>query len=165
VYQEAPLVVAGIDSEPEPDVMVCSSPDRSANGTSRTRPLLVIEVADSSLEYDMQDKAALHADAGVPEYWVVQFGGGLLEVFRDARKSSYHERFALEPALGSRRRHGPISSSTSRLCFPKRNPTGPGVGLERPELGVSHPVGVPCICTYRISLPSKLRALSPVDGS
>jgi Uma2 family endonuclease len=46
----------------------------------------------------MQDKAALYADAGVPEYWVVNLAGGLLEVFRDARESSYHERFALEPS-------------------------------------------------------------------
>ena len=71
VYQEAPLVAEGIDSEPEPDVLVCSNPDEWAYRSRRTKPLLVIEVADSSLEYDLAEKASLYAEAGVPEYWVV----------------------------------------------------------------------------------------------
>jgi Uma2 family endonuclease len=33
--------------------------------------LLVVEVADSSLEYDLAEKASVYAEAGVPEYWVV----------------------------------------------------------------------------------------------
>jgi len=57
VYQEAPLVAEGIDSEPEPDVLVCSNPDEWAYRSRRTKPLLVIEAADSSLEYDLGEKA------------------------------------------------------------------------------------------------------------
>ncbi len=66
VYHEAPHIAEAIDSEPEPDVLVCSNPDRTAYGTNRTRVLLVIEVAESSLEYDRGEKAALYAEAGVP---------------------------------------------------------------------------------------------------
>jgi len=100
VYKEDPLRAEGIDSEPEPDVMVCSNPDMAAYGTARTKSLLVIEVADSSLEYDIGEKAALYAQAGVPEYWVVNLVERLLEVFREPENRSYQGRSSLE--LGSR---------------------------------------------------------------
>jgi Uma2 family endonuclease len=67
VYQEAPHVAEKIDSELEPDLMVCSNPEPTSYGTTRTKALLVIEVAESSLGYDLGEKAAIYADAGVPE--------------------------------------------------------------------------------------------------
>ena len=69
VYPEAPLVLTDLDSEPEPDVMVCSNPDFRASGTEATRALLVVEIADSSRSRDLGVKVALYAEAGVPEYW------------------------------------------------------------------------------------------------
>jgi len=96
VYQEAPLVAEGIDSEPEPDVLVCSNPDESAYGSQRTRPLLVIEVAESSLGYDLGEKAALYAEAGVPEYWVVNLVERVLVVLRDPEKGRYQVRLSLD---------------------------------------------------------------------
>lgn len=95
VYQEAPLVAEGIDSEPEPDVMVCSNPDTTAYATARTKPLLVVEVSESSLDYDLGEKSALFASAGVPEYWVVNLVERLLVVFRDPEKGSYQVRSSL----------------------------------------------------------------------
>jgi Uma2 family endonuclease len=95
VYQEAPLVAEGIDSEPEPDVLVCSNPDEWAYRSRRTKPLLVVEVADSSLEYDLAEKASLYAEAGVPEYWVVNLVERVLVVFRDPLKGSYEVRLSL----------------------------------------------------------------------
>jgi Uma2 family endonuclease len=94
VYLEAPLVVEAIDSEPEPDVMVCSNPDRTAYGTPWTKALLGIEVAESSLGYDLGEKAALYADAGVPEYWVVDLVERRVAVFREPRNGSYELRFS-----------------------------------------------------------------------
>jgi Uma2 family endonuclease len=96
VYQEAPMAAELIDSEPEPDVLVCSNPDELAYGSSRTKPLLVIEVADSSLEYDLGEKAALYAEAGVPEYWVVNLVDRVLLVFREPEERSYRVRVSLE---------------------------------------------------------------------
>jgi len=40
--------------------------------------LVIIEVADSSLEYDRDVKAPIYANAGIPEYWLVDLDGGLL---------------------------------------------------------------------------------------
>jgi Uma2 family endonuclease len=96
VYCGAPIVVEGIDSEPEPDLLVCSNPDELAYGTSRTMPLLVVEVADSSLEFDLGVKPALYADVGVPEYWVVNLVGRALVIFRKPLNGAYRESFSLD---------------------------------------------------------------------
>lgn len=66
VYKEDPLVLKELDSEPEPDVLVCSNPDFEAYGAEATRPLLVVEVAESSLRDDLGDKAALLCRGGNP---------------------------------------------------------------------------------------------------
>ena len=77
-------------------MLVCSNLDEWAYRSPRTKPLLVIEVADASLDYDVGAKAALYAEAGVPEYWVLNLVERLLLVFRQPRKGSYHVRFSLE---------------------------------------------------------------------
>jgi Uma2 family endonuclease len=89
VYFEAPLIADPIDSEPEPDVLVCSNPDEWAYRSPRTKPLLVIEVADSSLDYDLGEKAALYAEAGVPEYWVVNLIDRVVVLFREPSNGTY----------------------------------------------------------------------------
>ena len=96
VYHEAPLIAEGIDSEPQPDVLVCSNPDEWAYRSRRTKPLLVIEVADSSLEYDLGEKAALYADAGVAEYWVVNLVERVVVVFREPGRGGYQVRTSLD---------------------------------------------------------------------
>ncbi len=96
VYNEAPLAADEIDSEPEPDVLVCSNPDEWAYRSRRTKPLLVIEVAISSLEYDLGEKASLYAEAGVPEYWVVNLIERVLVVFREPLEGRYQVRLSLE---------------------------------------------------------------------
>jgi Uma2 family endonuclease len=53
-----------------PDIIVhpnaIETPDVRGNDA-----LLVVEVADTSLRYDLNTKAPIHATHGVPEYWVV----------------------------------------------------------------------------------------------
>ncbi len=96
VYQGAPLTVERLDSEPEPDLLICSNPDPLAYGTSQTKPLLIIEVADSSLEYDVFEKAAVYAEAGVPEYWVLNLVARALVIFRKPLNRAYLESFSLD---------------------------------------------------------------------
>ena len=54
--------------------------------------LLLIEVSDSSLEYDRGEKLQLHAGAGVREYWVVNIPHLQIEVFRDPQSREYRQR-------------------------------------------------------------------------
>lgn len=125
VYHEAPLVVERLDSEPEPDVLVCSNPDRSAYRSRWTRPLLVVEVADSSLEYDLREKASLYAEAQVPEYWVVNLVERHLVVFRDPRLGGYSIRTSFDESARVTPESWPdLSFEVSALLPP--SPPAPG---------------------------------------
>lgn len=77
--------------EPEPDVAVIAGPPRSTPAHPSTAEL-VVEVADTSFDYDTHDKASLYAAAGVPEYWVVDLERRRLVVFRGPKPAA-GERF------------------------------------------------------------------------
>jgi Uma2 family endonuclease len=70
------------DSDPQPDVMVV--PGRIEDYTDHpTTALLIVEVADTTLDRDTTTKAELYATANVPEYWVVDLEHRQVIVFRD----------------------------------------------------------------------------------
>ena len=71
----------GQTTDPEPDIAVVSGSARSHPETP-TSAVLVIEVADSSLAYDLGEKASLYAAADIPDYWVVDVIHMRLHVFR-----------------------------------------------------------------------------------
>ena len=48
------------------------------------RPVLIIEVAESSLGFDQVAKGSLYARAGIVDYWIVNLVDRVLEVYRDA---------------------------------------------------------------------------------
>ena len=98
VYEEKPLRLETLASVPEPDICICSNPDVMAYDTDATTPLLVVEIADSTLRYDLTAKATLYAEAQIPEYWVVDLPNQVLHVFRDLRDGSYQTRSKFEPA-------------------------------------------------------------------
>ena len=56
---------------------------------------MVIEVSDSSLNYDRGTKAKLYAAAGIADYWVVNLRDECIEVFRESQDGEYqsHEVF------------------------------------------------------------------------
>ena len=56
--------------------------------------LLVIEVADTSLVYDLGVKVPLYARHGIPEVWVIDASTRCTHVFREPRE----RRVAGEPA-------------------------------------------------------------------
>ena len=60
-------------SEPEPDVaLVVARSDRYRKAHPVARDvLLLMEVSDSTLRYDLDVKGRLYATHGIPEYWVV----------------------------------------------------------------------------------------------
>lgn len=75
----------GIESEPEPDIAIIRLPP---SGTSAQHPtpedvLLLIEVADTSLEYDRRTKLPLYARHGIPEEWIVDLTSDVVSVHRD----------------------------------------------------------------------------------
>jgi Uma2 family endonuclease len=78
---------AADDSEPEPDLAVV--PREPFGAPHPDRALLVVEVADSSLRKDRDIKRGIYAEAGVPEYWIVDVAGAAVDVHTDPRDGAY----------------------------------------------------------------------------
>jgi Uma2 family endonuclease len=93
---QSPLVL-GQDLDPEPDLAVIAGAPRGSSGHPTTADL-VIEVADSSLDFDTNDKRLIYARAAIREYWVVDVNGRRLLVYRDPRAGDYATQQALGPA-------------------------------------------------------------------
>ena len=70
-------------SEPEPDAAVVAGDPRDYRDTHPTRPVLIVEVAESRLAFDRRRKASLYARAGIADYWVVNLVDRVLEVYRE----------------------------------------------------------------------------------
>ena len=75
--------VASDDSEPEPDIAIVVGDDQDYLDEHPSTAVLIIEVADSSLEYDRNVKSGLYARSGVPDYWICNLNDRQLEVRRD----------------------------------------------------------------------------------
>jgi Uma2 family endonuclease len=67
--------------------------------------LLVVEVADTSLEYDRERKLPLYASAGVVEAWVVNLRDDVVEVHSEPVSGEYR-------SVSRRRRDGQVASAT-----------------------------------------------------
>lgn len=92
---QSPLIL-GLDIDPEPDLAVVPGRPRDYPGHPTTADL-VVEVADSSLDFDTHDKRLLYATAGIRDYWVVDINGRGLLVFRDPQAGDYAMRLMLGP--------------------------------------------------------------------
>jgi Uma2 family endonuclease len=87
--------------EPEPDLAILRfRADRyRTRGPRPEDVLLLIEVADSSVTFDLRVKGPLYARYNIPEYWLVDLGREQVTVFRQPSAEGYrsmqvHERGA-----------------------------------------------------------------------
>jgi Uma2 family endonuclease len=78
------------DTYLEPDVVIYRRAE-GLKGLSGPSALLVIEIAGSSLRYDMGRKAALYASFGVRELWVIDAVKLATRVFRAPSEEGYRE--------------------------------------------------------------------------
>jgi Uma2 family endonuclease len=81
----------GASSVPEPDVCVVTGSRRDYLRRHPNDAALVVEVADTSVAFDLNVKTALYASATVQEYWVVMIPERALVVHRepDPQSGSY----------------------------------------------------------------------------
>ena len=84
-------IVLGERTEPEPDVVLLRPRADFYADVDETPEdvLLVVEVADSSLEYDRRTKAPLYARHGLVELWIADLNRDQLIVFRDPSPLGY----------------------------------------------------------------------------
>lgn len=81
-------------SEPEPDIAVVRTAPRNYVDRHPTpeEVFLIIEVADSTLNFDRKNKAAIYAKAQIADYWVIDVRQKQIFVFREPTPIKYqHE--------------------------------------------------------------------------
>jgi len=71
------------ESEPEPDVAVVPGRPEDYRSAHPSRPVLTVEVAESSLGSDRERKGSVYARAGLVDYWVLNLVDQVLEVYRE----------------------------------------------------------------------------------
>lgn len=84
---QMPLEVGG-NSLPEPDVCVVVGSRRDYLRRHPSEASLLVEVADTSIAFDLITKSALYASAGIPEYWVAVIPERVLVVHREPETST-----------------------------------------------------------------------------
>jgi len=70
------------ESEPEPDLAVVPGRPADYRTAHPAHPVLAIEVAESSLDFDRDQKGSLYARARIEDYWIVNLADRVLEVYR-----------------------------------------------------------------------------------
>jgi Uma2 family endonuclease len=85
-------------SEPQPDLMLSAPPDeRYASAHPKPEDaLLVVEVAQSSLRFDVGTKLRAYARRGVREYWIVDLVHERIDVHRDPQGERYRAQLSFE---------------------------------------------------------------------
>lgn len=73
------------DGEPEPDFSIVQNrdDDYATQHPTPQETLLVIEIADSSLNYDREVKLPLYAEAQISDYWLFNLPDRYLEAYSD----------------------------------------------------------------------------------
>lgn len=95
VRSQAPLAL-GPDSEPEPDLAVVEGHLMDYRDEHPSRALLVVEILESSLQKDREQKRLLYARHDIPEYWIVNLAAKHLEVYRDPASGDYKTKTTRE---------------------------------------------------------------------
>lgn len=111
VRAQGPLALDD-DSEPEPDVAVVPGSFLDYTRQHPSRPVLVVEVSESSLMLDREHKGSVYARGGVADYWIVNLVGRVLEVYREPTRdpdAPFGWRYAALHTLGRERSIAPLA--------------------------------------------------------
>ena len=117
VRTQAPI---GLDdeSEPEPDVSVVPGDAEDYRSEHPSRPVLTVEVAQSSLSIDRERKGSLYARAHLQEYWILNLEERVLEVYREPvgdRSAVFGWRYSRRDNLTGSATVGPLWAPNARV--------------------------------------------------
>ena len=99
-------------SDPQPDIaLLAPRDDYYESALPRSKDiLLIIEVADTSLDLDLGTKIPMYARAGIPEAWLVDLNSNTITIFTEPKRGRYTQQNGftgtdrlVSAALGSRR--------------------------------------------------------------
>jgi Uma2 family endonuclease len=104
------------DSEPEPDIAVVVGSPRDYRDAHPNAAVLVVEVADATLDYDRSRKADLYARANIPELWILNLSDRRLEVHRDpGTEAGGRARYRSHRVLGPSDSVSPLSCPSASI--------------------------------------------------
>ncbi len=107
------------ESEPEPDVCVVPGSPRDYRDAHPARPVLIVEMALSSLHVDRRLKAGLYARAGIGDYWIVNIAEQRLEVHREPipdPEAAHGSRYARIELLEGSQTVSPLAAPEARIA-------------------------------------------------
>src|SRR5262249_18899758 len=96
VREQKPLALP--HSQPEPDLAVVrrnGRPRYAKRHPTASDVGLIIEVSDTTIMDDRHFKGRLHAEAGLPVYWIINLVESIVEVYlrpRGGKEPAYRER-------------------------------------------------------------------------
>lgn len=105
-------------SEPEPDVAVVPGTPDDYRDAHPSRPVLTVEIAESSLAMDRHHKGSLYARAGLTDYWVLNLVERVLEVYRDPVRDTaepFGWRYAYSEVLADAARVSPLAAPDAQI--------------------------------------------------
>ena len=95
-------------SAPQPDLaLVPWSRGNSKRHPAPEEVFLIIEVADTSLRYDREEKLRAYAATGIREFWLLNLQDDILEIYRQPEGPAYREQLTV-----------PADGTASPLAFP-----------------------------------------------
>jgi hypothetical protein len=117
VESEAPSDVAAEDNarnEPEADLKVVRRPSKEyASNPQPEDILLIVEISDSTVRFDLGKKAKLYARAAIMEYWVLDIPSKRLVVHREPKDGQYRSVVA----YGAQEEVAPLAAPEARFCL------------------------------------------------
>jgi Uma2 family endonuclease len=97
VRSQNPLYLDG-STLPQPDIILLKPDvDYAAHHPSPEHVYLLIEVSDSTLMFDRNQKLRQYASVKIPEVWIVNLQDHYTEVYRDPLGAEYLTRFVVKP--------------------------------------------------------------------
>jgi Uma2 family endonuclease len=111
-----------LGSAPQPDVAWVAQRSNRSGRPLNNEILLIIEVSDSSLEFDRGEKANTYAAAGVQDYWVVNIPDRCVEVYRQLEAGSYRSHQTFKAPAEIHPLAFPQVALAVELLFPLQSP-------------------------------------------
>lgn len=95
-------------SAPQSDlVLVPASRRHATRHPTPAEVFLIVEVADTSLQYDREEKQKAYAATGIREFWLLNLVDDVLEIYRQPEGNVYREKINI-----------PTDGIASPLAFP-----------------------------------------------
>ena len=93
IREAHPITLDRSNSEPEPDIAIVRLPISlyRQRHPSVEDIFWLIEVSQSSIDYDLEDKKRVYARSGIGEYWIVDLNCQQVNIFRSPTQEDYQD--------------------------------------------------------------------------